>query len=358
MTTAPSRLTVDLSAIQNNYAKIKSLVLPPCKTTAVVKANAYGLGIEEVAKALNAANVRTYFVATIDEAIELRKFTDRKIATLNGFFRGAESAYIEHDIIPVLCSLDEIERWRYSKRCFWQVDTGMNRLGLRPEEFDKAFERAHYQPAFIMSHLACADEPGHFKNEEQRKALSAIQKKYPLMRYSLANSSGVFLDAEYHFDMVRPGMALYGLNPTPELENPMRPVVTLETRVLQIHEAKAGQTAGYGATFKFAHDTKLATVSFGYADGFFRSGSNLASLYWQGHALPVVGRVSMDLIIVDISGIPVNIIPPYEGDFLEILGPSQSADELARNLGTIGYEVLTSLSQRCERIYKTAPNMQ
>lgn len=357
MITASSVLTVDLGAIQNNYAKIKSLVLPPCKTTAVVKANAYGLGVEAVAKALNEANVRTYFVATIDEAIELRKYTDRKIAVLNGFFRGAEKEYLEHDIIPVLCSLDEIDRWTYTRKCFWQVDTGMNRLGLRPEEFDKAFERAHYQPAFIMSHLACADEPGHLKNNEQRKALAAIHRKYPLMRYSLANSSGIFLGQEYHFDLVRPGMALYGLNPTPETHNPMQNVATLETRVLQIHEAKADQTAGYGATFKFAHNTKLATVSLGYADGFFRTGSNRAKLYWQGHALPIVGRVSMDLIIVDISHIPVNVIPPYEGDFLEVIGPSQSADALALDLGTIGYEVLTSLSRRSHRIYKTASNM-
>ena len=269
MTTASSILTVDLSALQQNYAKIKSLVLPPCKVTAFVKANAYGLGIEEIAKALNKANVRTYFVATIDEAIELRKHTDRKIATLNGFFRGAEKEYIAHNIIPVLCSLDEIDRWTYHKRCFWQVDTGMNRLGLRADEFDKAFERAHYQPAFIMSHLACADEAGHPKNEEQRKALADIHQRYPLMRYSLANSSGIYLGSEYHFDMVRPGMALYGLNPMPETRNPMHPVVTLETRVLQIHEAKAGQTAGYGATHKFDSATRLATVSLGYADGFF-----------------------------------------------------------------------------------------
>ncbi|PZP56958.1 MAG: alanine racemase [Micavibrio aeruginosavorus] len=354
MTTASSLLTVDLDALAQNYTTMRSLVLPPCKVTAVVKADAYGLGIEQVAKALNAANVRTYFVATIDEAIELRKHTDRKIATLNGFFRGAEKEYLEHDIIPVLCSLDEIDRWTYSKRCFWQVDTGMNRLGLRPHEFDKAFERAHYQPAFIMSHLACADDPAHPKNDQQRKELAAIETRYPLMRYSLANSSGIYLGSEYHFDMVRPGMALYGLNPMPELENPMQNVVTLETRVLQIHESQEGETAGYGATYKFERPAKLATVSLGYADGFLRAGSNQAKLYWQGQPCPVVGRVSMDLIIVDISNLPVNIIPPYEGDFLEVIGPSQSADALAASFGTIGYEVFTSLSRRAERIYKTS----
>lgn len=354
MTTASSILTVDLDALAQNYATMRSLVLPPCKVTAVVKANAYGLGIEGVAKALNAANVRTYFVATIDEAIELRKYTDRKIATLNGFFRGASSEYLEHNIIPVLCSLDEIDRWTYSKRCFWQIDTGMNRLGLRPHEFDKAFERAHYQPAFILSHLACADEPAHPKNDAQRRELKTIAEKYPLMRYSLANSSGIYLGAEYHFDMVRPGMALYGLNPTPELANPMQNVVTLETRVLQIHEAQGGESAGYGATYKFSSSTKLATVSLGYADGFLRAGSNRANLYWEGHACPVVGRVSMDLVIVDISNLPVNIIPPYEGDFLEVIGSSQSADALALDLNTIGYEVLTSLSNRAQRIYKSS----
>lgn len=354
-TTASSVLTIDLDAISQNYATIKSLVLPPCKVTAVVKANAYGLGAEEVAKHLTAAGVKTFFVATLDEAIDLRKHTDCKIAVLNGLFRGAEKEYAEHDLIPVLCSLDEIDRWTYSKRCFWQVDTGMNRLGLRAEEFDKAFERAHYQPAYIMSHLSCADEPGHKKNEDQRNALANIALKYPLMRYSLANSSGVYLGAEYHFDLVRPGMALYGLNPTPETGNPMKPVVTLKTRVLQIHEAQAGQTAGYGATYKFTSKTKLATVSLGYADGFLRSASHHnAQLYWQGQPCPVIGRVSMDLVIADISGLPVNVIPPYEGDFLEVIGPSQSADTLASAMNTIGYEVLTSLSHRSHRIYKTS----
>ena len=354
MKTASSLLTIDLDAIAQNYATLKSLVLPPCKVTAVIKANAYGLGAEEVTKHLTSTRVKTFFVATLDEAIELRRHTDRKIAGLNGLFRGAEAEYVAHNLIPVLCSLDEIDRWTYSKRCFWQVDTGMNRLGLRAADFDKAFERAHYQPAFIMSHLACADEPGHRMNEEQRVRLKNIAEKYPLMRYSLANSSGIYLGAEYHFDLVRPGMALYGLNPTPELENPMLPVATLETRVLQIHDAQAGETAGYGATHKFTSTTRLATVSLGYADGFLRSGSNCAHLYWHGQACPIVGRVSMDLIIVDISHIPVNIIPPYEGDFLEVIGPSQSADALAADLGTIGYEVLTSLGQRSHRIYKTS----
>ena len=352
--TASSILTIDLNAIAQNYTTIRNLVLPPCKVTAVVKANAYGLGVEEVAKRLTATGVKTFFVATIDEAIELRRHTDRKIAVLNGLFRGAEAEYVAHNLIPVLCSLDEIDRWKFSKRCFWQVDTGMNRLGLRAEEFDKAFERAHYQPAFIMSHLACADEPGHAKNEEQRLALNAIATKYPLMRYSLANSSGIYLGPEYHFDLVRPGMALYGLNPTPELDNPMASVVTLETRVLQIHQALPGQTAGYGATYKFKSAAKLATVSLGYADGFSRMGSNWAKLYWEGHPLPIVGRVSMDLVIVDISNLPVNVIPPYEGDFLEVIGPSQSPDTLAVDLNTIGYEVLTSLGSRSHRIYKTA----
>jgi len=357
-TTASSVLKIDLGAISRNYARLRNIVMPPRKVSAVVKANAYGLGIEEIAKELTRIGVKSFFVATIDEAIELRKHTDRKIITLNGFFRGAEKEYIEHDIIPVLCSLDEIDRWNYKKKCFWQVDTGMNRLGLRADEFEKAFTRAHIQPAFVISHLACADIPGHPKNEEQRLAVDAIARTYPLMRYSLANSSGIYLGPEYHFDLVRPGMALYGLNPTPETDNPMLPVVHLETRVLQIHEAKKGQTAGYAATYKFTKNTRLATVSLGYADGFSRIGSNRAKLYWEGHACPIVGRVSMDLIIVDISDLPVNVIPPYEGDFLEVIGSSQSADALAWDLNTIGYEVLTSLSTRSHRIYKTAPDMQ
>ena len=354
MSTASSILTIDLDAVAENYATISSLVLPPCKVAAVVKADAYGLGLDPVAQTLDEAGARMFFVATIDEAIELRKITDKKIATLNGFFRGANDAYIEHDIIPVLCSLDEIERWTYNKPCFWQVDTGMNRLGLRTHEFEKAFTRAHIQPAVVLSHLACADEPVHPKNTEQLEKFNALADTQPLIRYSLANSSGIYLGPEYHFNMVRPGMALYGLNPVPETKNPMRNVVTLETRVLQIHTAKAGETAGYGASYQFKAPAKLATVSLGYADGFLRSGSNKAHLYWEGHACPIVGRVSMDLIIVDIGHLPISVIPPYEGDFMEVIGPSRGADALAAEWGTIGYEVLTSLGSRSHRIYKAA----
>jgi alanine racemase len=228
----------------------------------------------------------------------------------------------------------------------------MNRLGIRAEEFEKAFARAHIQPKMVLSHLACADEPSHPKNMEQWKQFDAIVNSHPLTRFSLANSSGIFLGSEYHYHAVRPGMALYGLNPTPELANPMHDVVTLETRVLQIHDVQKGETAGYGATHEFTAPTRLATVSIGYADGFLRNGGGTADLYWEGHACPVIGRVSMDLVIVDIGKLPANIIPPYEGDYLEVIGPSQSADMLADAFGTIGYEVLTGLSRRAMRIYK------
>ncbi len=352
--TASSVLTIDLGAIAKNYAKIRSLVLPPCEVSAVIKADAYGLGLEDVAKTLDKAGAQTFFVATIDEAVELRKFTSKKIATLNGYFRGAEKEYLDFNITPVLCSMDEIERWSFNRPCFWQVDTGMNRLGLRYEEFENAFEKSAIQPAMVLSHLACAEETNNPKNAEQLEKFSAIVSEHPLIKFSLANSSGTYLGAEYHFDLVRPGMALYGLNPTPETENPMTPVVGLETRVLQIHTAKAGETAGYGATTKFYSDATLATVSLGYADGFFRTGGNKASLYWKGYPCAVIGRVSMDLVIVDLSDLPISVLPPYAGDFMEVIGASQSADALARDLGTIGYEVLTSLGKRSHRIYKAA----
>lgn len=352
-TSASSILTIDLAAIAGNYAKIKSLVLHPCVVAGVVKANAYGLGVEEVAKTLEAAGALIFFVATLEEGIELRRFTSKKIAVLNGLFSAFEKDYAAYDLRPVLCSLEEIDRWNTDKPCYWQVDTGMNRLGLRLEEFEKAFSIAHIQPSLVMSHLACADDAGHPKNTEQLAAFKNIATQQPLLKYSLANSSGVFLGADYHFNIVRPGMALYGLNPTPEIDNPMAPVVTFQTRILQIHEAQKGETVGYGAAHSITSPRKLATVSLGYADGFHRAGSNKTKLYWQGHALPVLGRVSMDLIVVDITDLPVSVIPPYAGDFLEVIGPHQSVDALAADLGTIGYEVLTSLAGRSQRIYKS-----
>lgn len=351
---APSVLTIDLRAIVNNYNKLKSFLLPPCFLSAVVKANAYGLGVEEVAKTLHAAGADLFFVATIDEAIELRKFTDARIATLNGYFRGAEREYDAFNIIPVLCSIDEVERWR-SGKCYWQVDTGMNRLGIRADEFETAFNKAQVQPSLVISHLASADIPSHAKNTEQLEIFSRIAQENPLLKYSLANSSGIFLGPEYHFNIVRPGMALYGLNPTPETANPMESVISLKTRILQVSKARIGETTGYGASARFYSDARIATVSLGYADGFLRSGSNRASLYWQGIACPVLGRVSMDLITVDLSDLPVSVLPPFPGDFMEVIGPHQSAEMLASDLGTISYEILTSLSQRSHRIYKSLP---
>lgn len=352
--TASSVLSIDLLAIAENYRRLKSFVLHPCVVAAVVKANAYGLGIEEAAKTLEAAGTDLFFVATIDEAIDLRKFTEKRIATLNGYFRGAEREYEEFNIIPVLCSLDEIERWKSGKKCYWQVDTGMNRLGLRAEEFETAFSKAHIQPSLVISHLACADIPSHAKNDEQLESFSMLAREQPLLKYSLANSSGIFLGAEYHFNMVRPGMALYGLNPTPETENPMQPVVSLDARILQVSKAHIGETTGYGASARFYSDATIATISLGYADGFLRSGSNRASLYWQGVACPILGRVSMDLVTVDLSDLPVSVLPPFPGDFMEVIGPNQSAEALAQDLGTIPYEVLTDLSRRSHRIYKSA----
>ncbi len=355
MTRAPSVLTIDLGSIGDNFDKLRSLVLAPCEVAAVVKADAYGLGVADVVKALGKAE--TFFVATIDEALELRRLTRKKIIVLNGLFRGAEKEYAQNDITPVLCSIDEIERWTHPGPCYWQVDTGMNRLGLRAEELDAALGKAAQKPAMVLSHLSCADDPAHPKNQEQLRKFEAIARQHPSLNYSLANSSGIFLGPEYHFNQVRPGMALYGLNPAPETVNVMTPVVSLDTRILQIHTAKAGETVGYSATAKVYGDTTLATVSLGYADGFFRAGSNRARLYWKGVPCPVIGRVSMDLAMVDISDLPPSVLPPFAGDYMEVIGPHQTADRLALDLKTIGYEVLTSLGARSHRIYKTSPAM-
>lgn len=354
--TASAILTIDLSAIAANYKTLADLSLP-AETAAVVKADAYGLGIEPVAKTLEAAGAKTFFVATLDEAIELRRHTKAAIFTLNGFFQGAESEYQENGIAPVLNSINEISRYQYHLPPIWHIDTGMNRLGLNSEEIVQAFTAAHVRPAFIMSHLVSSEDANSPLNQQQLKKFRAIARhcweKDKDLKFSLANSSGIFQGNDFHFDLVRPGAALYSVNPTPDAANPMRPVVELKTRILQIHNVSKGESAGYGATYQFERDTKVAVISFGYADGFLRASGHSTELYWADHTCPIRGRISMDLIIVDIGDLPPSVQPPQTGDWMEIIGRNQSVDKLAQDRGTIPYEILTSLSRRVLRIYKS-----
>lgn len=350
-TTAPAILTIDLKAIADNYKRIAAMT--DAAVAGVVKADGYGCGMLPVAKALYDCGCRHFFVATPEEAFALRaQDSTSQIFVLGGLYKDAEEFYAGRGIIPVLNSREQVEQWSAMAAkldtklpAAIQFDTGMNRLGLG---INNSVNTDAIDLRLVMTHFACSDEAGHPMNERQADDFARVSRAFPNVSKSLCNSSGVFRNAAWHHDLVRPGYALYGGNPTPEKINPMRPVVTLKARILQIRTAQAGETAGYNATHVFHKETRLATVATGYADGFLRGGSNRAKLYYGHHPCPIAGRVSMDAIIVDISSVPEAL---REGDWLEILGPHQGVDDLARDCGTIGYEILTSLGPRYARDY-------
>lgn len=342
-----SRIILDHTALINNFKRLKQEVGKLCEVAGVVKANAYGLGTEIVIPALIEAGCTFFYVAHLEEAFEVRKLTSAPIAVLNGVPSGSENDFVANKFIPVLNSPDDIRAWSNGPS-IWHVDTGMNRLGLGTNEFSSALASTSHLPHILMTHFVASDEIDNPLSAEQVRKFDDVAKSLPNTAQSICNSSGIFRHSTWHRQQVRSGMALYGLNPTPETENPMHPVVRVETKILQTRHAKAGETVGYNATRSLNRDSILATVGLGYADGFLRSGSNRASLYWQGHSCPVVGRVSMDLIVVDLTDCPSPL--PHAGDWLEVIGPKQSADALATSLGTIGYEVFTSLSLRAERV--------
>lgn len=348
MSSASGRLTIDLDALRENY-KILREKARNAEVAGVVKANAYGIGVETVAPLLQQEGCRLFFVATPEEGIQLRGLLpDAEIAILDGLYKDAEDAYREHGLIPVIGSFEALER-AGDMDVIFHFDTGMNRLGFKVSVARAVAEKAP-SPRMIMSHFACADDQDHVLTHKQYERFADIANLFLNTPKSLCNSASIFQNDTYHYDIVRPGMALYGLNPTPWRDNPMRPTAMLEVQVLQVHEGKKGETAGYGASYLFEEDTKLATVAMGYADGFHRILSNRGKLFWNAKPCPVVGRVSMDTTIVDLSYVQDDL--PQEGDWMEVFGPHQSADDLANDAGTIGYEILTSLGDRWERIYK------
>jgi len=355
------RLTVDLKAVAANHDIFRNQVGAPCEIAGVVKANAYGTGLAPIAATLFAKGSRRFFVATPDEGFSLRQILPlAEIAVLGGGLPYHSDAFVEAHIEPVLNSLHDIALWREAARrrdktlpAIIHLDTGMNRLGLPAHEAETLINDpallCELDVIIVMSHFACADEKFHPLTVTQHESFRKFAAHFPHAKKSLANSSGIFRSKDFHFDMVRPGMATYGLNPTPEAKNPMHPVVALEARILQTRNVKAGDTIGYSATHTFKGTGLTATVALGYADGFHRAHSGKASLYWQGIACPLVGRVSMDLVTVDLSNLQGKL--PQSGDWLEVLGPHQSADQLAVSAGTIDYEILTGLGPRYQRIY-------
>ncbi|MCC7275728.1 MAG: alanine racemase [Alphaproteobacteria bacterium] len=362
---APSRagaiLTIDLAAVAANYAILRER-LGGVECAAVVKADAYGLGAAVVAPALARAGARWFFVAHLDEAVALRAVLPAaaRIAVLNGLWPGLEATFREHDLLPVLNDLAQVELWAARGRAegaalpaIVQVDTGMSRLGLPPTELAALAadpgRTAGLDVRLVMSHLACADEPAHPLNSRQLGRFRAARRAFPEVPASLAASSGIFLGRDYHFDLGRPGVALYGVNPTPGDVNPMRPVVRLEARILQVRRIDPGDSVGYGAAHRAGRPTKVATVPIGYADGYLRSASLRGAFLVAGRPAPVLGRISMDLITLDVTDVPDAAAQP--GAFAVAIGDARTIDAVAADAGTIGYEILTGLGARYRRVY-------
>ena len=294
-------LTVDLSALVANYRLLKNRH-EKRSIAAVVKANAYGLGAQAVGLALWKEGCQDFFVATLDEAIELRSYLSQaSIGVLSGLPKGSETFFLEHQLTPVLNTLDQVEHWQKVaslSTAILHVDTGMTRLGLSEPDVKKLHETvaaSHQSPLFVMTHLACANAPTHPKNSEQLQRFQAACHYFPQSKTSIANSSGLFLSSDFHGDLGRPGCALYGITPV-ESENPMQHVATLSAPILQIRTLDRDETVGYGATYAAQKNARIAIVALGYADGILRALSNKGMGYIAGHEVSFAGRVSMDMI--------------------------------------------------------------
>lgn len=352
---AGARLTIDLSAIVANWKSLAARA-PQAECAAAVKADAYGTGLETTVHALDQAGCRTFFVAHLAEARRARALAPRAaIYVLNGLIKETENVYAALDLRPVLGSLEEIQDWSafveasgWSGPAALHVDTGMNRLGLSLEQARSVAQGRLPPLSLVMSHLACADEPEHPLNARQITAFHQVRAIFKDVPASLSNSSGLFLPDNLGFDLVRPGIALYGGNPTPGRTNPMRAVATLEARVIDIRTVEAGASVGYGAIWTAPKRSRIALLSIGYADGYLRAGSNRAEVAIHGRRCPVVGRISMDLIAVDVTDVSG---PLMRGDFIEIIGQTIGIDEVAAKAGTISYEVLTRLGERFHRSF-------
>ena len=358
-------LTVDLDAIVANWRKLEKMAVP-AECAGVIKADAYGCGLEPVARALAGAGCKTFFVATLDEARAARAaLPQAAIYVLDGFFQNCGEAYARINARPVIGDLNELAEWDvFCRRSGWEggagihIDTGMNRLGLTTTEAQGIIPRINagdHGITLVMSHLACAEALNHPQNARQLSTFREIASLFSGVPASLANSSGVFLGAQFQFDLVRPGAALYGINPTPEADNPMQAVVDLKARIAQIRSIDKGETVGYGGTWTARRPTRLAIVSAGYADGYFRAGSSNdgtrgAEVIVAGKRCPIAGRISMDLIAVDVTDLEKNAA--RRGHLVTLIGEGITVDELAHHFGTIGYEVLTSLGPRYARVYK------
>ncbi|HET9716615.1 MAG TPA: alanine racemase [Pseudolabrys sp.] len=358
-------LTINLSAIVANWEALGRHAMP-AECAAVVKADGYGCGLEPVSQSLARVGCKTFFVADLSEALRLRAAVpEATIYVLSGVLPGTAPAFADINAQPVIGSLVELAEWdafcsvnQWRGGAALHVDTGMNRLGLSIDEAAALAPRIRTENhgiSLLMSHLACAEIPAHPLNHRQIQLFREVRLLYRGIPGSLANSSGIFLGDSAHCDMVRPGAALFGINPTPGRPNPMQPVIELLARVVQVREVAKGDTVGYDATWTAKHATRIAVVAVGYADGYPRAASASdaapgADAIIGGVRCPLAGRVSMDLLAIDITALPDGAV--HRGDLITLIGGNLTVDELAAAAGTIGYEVLTSLGRRYHRVYQ------
>lgn len=349
-------LQINLSAIRSNWNFLRER-FSGAACGAVIKANAYGLGFAPVAQALYSEGCRHFFVATYDEAVRVQRLLPNLVTiyVLQGCKPGSEKLFVERGLVPVLSTMAMLERWltlqTTGKRCALKLNSGMNRLGLSLQELQSALQDPRLTSAGVelfLSHMACADQPEHPLNATQLQCFKRMTELcaavLPAVPSSLANSATIFLPPHYHFDVARPGIALFGSG-----NAALKPVVSLYLPVLQVRDVRAGEAVGYGAAFVAPRDMRTATVSGGYADGVFRSLSNRARGWFNG-PVPLLGRVSMDSCVFDISSLPANL-QPKEGQLIELLGAHCQLDKVAEEAGTISYELLTHLGQRLEKHY-------
>ncbi|POF28807.1 alanine racemase [Roseibium marinum] len=360
------RLTIDLEALAANWTSLNGRLDGGAECAAAVKADAYGVGQEHAGRALFDAGCRTFFVAVPTEAVALRACLPQAVIyVLDGLFPGTAEHFIQHDVRPVLGSLCELREWtqicRTAGKSFdaaIHVDTGIHRLGLTPTEFSAAMRDQDllgpFVPALIMSHLACGSTPAHPMNRRQLDLFREVTAPFPRISRSLANSAGILMGPDYHFDLARPGIALYGGQAIENKANPMRPVAKVEARIMLVRDVPEGDTIGYGARQRATRPLRNAVVAAGYADGLLRRASSTDErpggfAMIGGYRAPILGRISMDMITLDVTDVPQELLK--RGALVEMLGPSVAASDLAAYAETIDYEYLTSLGRRFERVY-------
>ncbi len=356
-------LSIDLGSLKHNFATLQA-ALGTSICSAVVKADAYGLGIAPCTKALYEAGCRHFFVAYLDEALDLKHILparDVKIYVLNGFMKGQEEEFLYNDFIPVLTDIEKVERWAFFAKedplpAVLHIDTGMNRTGLRFDRMhhhvlDESLSRLNVQ--IVMSHLACAEDISNEFNEVQRKRFVNAVKQLRLSykpQLSLANSGAIVLGSDYHYDIARPGIALYGCTASRSL--PLKTTLRLWSRIYQIQTVPAHESIGYGRSYFTDADRKIATITLGYADGFSWKAGTM-----QHHPFvmvgkfkaPIVGRISMDLITIDITDVPSEYV--YEGAVVDILNNDITVNHLAKWTATLPLEVILKFGNRLEKSY-------